>query len=68
MTHRKFECPDGGGYGSFEVFFITGQGANEPAFERGWYWWPVFPGCLPDGEMCGPFETEQQAIDDAQGF
>ena len=34
--------------------------------EAGWYWWPCFPGCLPDGEPMGPFATEEEAIKDAQ--
>ena len=33
---------------------------------RGWYWQSCFPGCLPDGEAIGPFETEDEAIFDAQ--
>ena len=32
----------------------------------GWYYWACFPGCLPDGEPIGPFETEDDAILDAQ--
>jgi hypothetical protein len=36
----------------------TGEG--QP-FEPGWYWWACFPGCLPDGEAMGPFETEEEA-------
>lgn len=31
-----------------------------------WYWWACFPGCLPDGEPNGPFETEEAALADAQ--
>jgi hypothetical protein len=38
------------------------NGATEP----GWYWWACFPGCMPDGEPNGPFETEEAAIADAQ--
>ena len=34
----------------------------------GWYWWPCFPGCLPDGDPMGPFETENEAITDAQNI
>jgi hypothetical protein len=34
--------------------------------DEGWYWWPCFPGCLPDGEPVGPFETEDEAIKDAR--
>lgn len=34
--------------------------------EPGWYWWPCFPGCLPDGDPVGPFATHEIARDDAQ--
>ena len=36
--------------------------------EAGWYWWSCFPGCLPDSDAIGPFETEQEAIDDARDY
>jgi len=32
----------------------------------GFYYWHVFPGCLPDSDPFGPFETEQEAIDDCR--
>ena len=32
----------------------------------GWYHWSCFPGCLPDSDATGPFETEAEAIDDAR--
>jgi hypothetical protein len=38
---------------------------GEP-LEAGWYWWSCFPGCLPDGEPNGPFETEEEALSDAR--
>ena len=34
--------------------------------DAGWYYWACFPGCLPDGEPMGPFETEQDALEDAR--
>jgi len=34
--------------------------------ERGWYWQACFPGCLPDGEPNGPFETREEALADAR--
>ena len=34
----------------------------------GWYWWACFPGCLPDGDAVGPFETEREAVIDAGGI
>lgn len=32
----------------------------------GWYWWPCSPGCLPDGDPIGSFESEEDALADAQ--
>lgn len=34
----------------------------------GWYWWSCFPGCLPDSEPFGPFETEDEALADARDW
>lgn len=34
--------------------------------EAGWYWWTCFPGCMPDSEPMGPFDTEEEAIEDAR--
>ena len=36
------------------------------ARDSGWYWWPCFPGCLPDGDPVGPFDSKMEAIQDAQ--
>ena len=67
--YHQFQNDDGESYGSFEVFWSEGehqhQESGEP-FEIGWYWWPCFPGCLPDGEPIGPFENSVQAYSDAQ--
>jgi hypothetical protein len=57
-----------------EVFYVDAEQAaiNEAnddeshANEPGWYWWSCFPGCLPDGDPCGPFATEEEALDDAR--
>ena len=38
---------------------------DEPS-QVGWYWWACFPGCLPDGEPNGPFESEEDALADAR--
>lgn len=52
-----------------EVFYAE-AGELDEYFEgaslEGWYWWACFPGCLPDGEPNGPFETEEEARADAQ--
>ena len=36
----------------------------EDVLMGGWYWWSCQPGCLPDGEPNGPFETEEDARND----
>ena len=41
---------------------------DNPADLAGWYWQACFPGCLPDGDPCGPFATEADAIADAELF
>lgn len=38
---------------------------GEP-YGEGWYWWACFPGCMPDSDAYGPFETEDAAVADAQ--
>lgn len=58
-------------YGSFEVFHHDGDeghgGETWLGCKPGWYWWPCFPGCLPDGEPSGPFPTAEGAYLDAIG-
>jgi hypothetical protein len=34
--------------------------------EPGWYWWACFPGCMPDSDPVGPFDTEAEALADAR--
>lgn len=63
-----------------EVFYVmrgaSGQGyigemilddrkVDEP-LQQGWYYWSCFPGCLPDSDPVGPFDTEADALADAQ--
>ena len=39
----------------------------EEGITGGWFWWSCFPGCLPDSSRpMGPFETYQEALNDAQ--
>jgi len=39
---------------------------DEEPYEPGWYWWSCLPGCLPEGDPTGPFETYEEALDDAR--
>ena len=32
----------------------------------GWYYWPCFPGCLPDSDPIGPYKTESEALEAAR--
>jgi len=61
-------------YGSLEVFWHDGghmvvHGDDDLPLDdcrdgevAGWYWWACFPGCLPDGEVNGPFDTSRAAL------
>jgi hypothetical protein len=49
------------------AFFVIRSCQTNPCGGTGWYWWPCLPSCLPDGDPNGPFETEAEAIADAQG-
>lgn len=48
-----------------EVFYDDGF---HPLNGAGYYWQSCFPGCLPDSDPVGPFETEEEAIEDARGW
>ena len=80
MTYHQFTPAEGDPFGSFEVFYAgVGECADlakieiaaaVPAEDRttyqpGWYWWACFPGCLPDGEADGPYDSEAAAIEAA---
>jgi hypothetical protein len=73
MSYHEFISEDGTRCGSFEVFYLdAGTIAAESLtdeegtpLEPGFYWWACFPGCLPDGEPSGPYQTEEEAIEDA---
>jgi hypothetical protein len=53
-----------------EIFWLdVGSGTrddNGTPLPQGWYYWFCFPGCLPDSDPIGPFETEAAALADAQ--
>ena len=49
-----------------EAFFVTASQSCLFGDTTGWYWWACMPGCLPDGDPIGPFNTQQAAIDDGQ--
>jgi hypothetical protein len=50
-----------GDYDQAEVDPATEEAAEELA---GFYWWSCQPGCLPDGEANGPFESYEAAEED----
>ena len=46
-----------------ETFHSDDFAVETFAMMEGWYWWSCQPGCIPDSEPYGPFETEQEARD-----
>lgn len=55
-----------------EVFYAAEGALDDPEDPNaepsaaGWYWQAGFPGCMPDGDPVGPFDTETEALEDAQ--
>lgn len=55
-----------------EVFYMSTKDIKDLGQDgdlyttKGWYWWTCLPGCLPDSEPSGPFDTEEDALQDAQ--
>ena len=49
-----------------EVFDASDYVDGDLELTSGYHWWTCFPGCLPDGDPNGPFETEELALADAQ--
>lgn len=74
---HDLDDPESEPWGSFEVFYhdgirycgddCWGDEGGDP-LGAGFYWWACFPGCLPDGDPIGPFDTSAEAYHDAQGF
>ena len=53
-----------------EVFWHDGErtsaddcwtDTNGEPLSAGWYFWSCFPGCMPEGDPNGPYETEDEA-------
>ncbi len=65
-AYGRFTADDGSRYGSFEVFHSSDYGHDVEGYSPGWYWWACFPGCLPDGDPVGPFDTPEEAYADAR--
>ena len=38
------------------------DGIVEPTGESGWLYWFCFPGCMPDSDPIGPFNSEAEAL------
>jgi len=54
---------ENGEWFSFDHFL--GKIHADPTDFEGWYWQACFPGCLPDGDLMGPFSSESEAMEDA---
>lgn len=68
------ECP----HCSTSVSFGDGEGRThcnechhdvsraDVTTSTGWFYWYCFPGCLPDSDPIGPFDTEDAALADTR--
>ncbi len=55
-----------------EVFYLDALDVRDHETEDGseltpgWYYWFCLPGCLPDSDAIGPFDSESEALQDAR--
>jgi len=77
MTHHylyESDASDSYPLPSLETFYLDetdllDEAGSTPGGERltaGWYYWSCFPGCLPDSDPHGPFDSEDAALEDAR--
>lgn len=59
-----YALPDIEIFYAVEGEFISNE--DDSDYPAGFYYWYCLPGCLPDGDPIGPFESEEQALADAQ--
>lgn len=63
-ANKPYALPD------VEVFRLDSQEAKRITGSAqagaGWYYWYCLPGCLPDSDAIGPFDTEAEALEDAR--
>ena len=52
----KVICPDCG----------HNSGAPAASDKKGWFYWFCFPDCMPDSEEHGPFDTREEALENAR--
>lgn len=59
---------------NLEVFWVSGKQARQwrretdDDYRAGWYWWSCCPGCLPDGDPIGPFNSPTAACEHALDY
>lgn len=51
-----------------EIFYQVAQDDEDKFDGPGFYWWFCYPGCLPDSDPFGPFESEADAQSDARHY
>lgn len=68
-TTRAAALAEAGEFADSEQVRAEAENDREAEAENlaGFYWWTCCPGCLPDSDASGPFETEEEAIEDAGG-
>jgi hypothetical protein len=68
-TARALALAEMGEHADSEQVRAAAESDREAEAEKlaGYYWWTCCPGCMPDSDASGPFETEEEANEDAGG-
>jgi len=51
-----------------EIFYQVAQDDEDKFDGPGWYFWFCSPGCLPDSDPFGPYESETDAQNAARRY
>ena len=57
-----FALPDAEAFYATDCFGLDDDSDRDDAAPAGWYVWACFPGCMPDSDPCGPYDSEAEAI------
>ena len=63
---NQSDCDEANEYSDHDPYWSAGIDDGDPMLP-GWYWAGcAVAGCLPEGEWCGPFATEADALADVR--
>jgi hypothetical protein len=63
---ERYQYEPAGGVTVPDKCSACGESMKDEPIQSGWFYWYCFPGCLPDSEPYGPFESKEDALAEAR--